>query len=309
MALLPFTIALGRLRGARVLHIHWVYPFGLHWTARRPFRRVPDLLFAGSLRMARLCGLRVVWTVHNVVPHARVFADDRRARRRLVEASDLVITHSQPALDELRRRVAAPRRARVIPLGPFAPRGARIPRRATRHVAFFGKIEPYKGVEELLEAFAALPRDCPLYLTIAGACESAALRGVIQRRAAGVPRVSLRLAHLPDQAVDELLADIDALVLPFRDVTTTSTVGQALAHGVPVVIPDLATLGDIRDGTIRYDGSVAGLTATLAALARLDAAELDALGEAAHRSAHDRSWADVAAETLEAYDAVLGGTP
>jgi glycosyltransferase involved in cell wall biosynthesis len=308
--LLPLTIVLGRLRGARVLHVHWVYPFALRWTGRRPFRRVPDLLFAQVLRAARLCGVRVVWTLHNVVPHTPVFADDRGARRKLVRASDLVIAHSQPALDELRRRTgAAPRRARVIPLGPFAPRTARIPRRATRHVAFFGRVESYKGVEELLEAFAALPPECLLRLTIAGGCADGGLRTRIERRAGALAGVHLRLEHLPGVAVDELLADIDALILPFRDVTTTSTANQALASGVPIVIPDAPLLRDLQAGTIRYDGSVDGLTATLAGLAQLDASELDGLGAAAHRSVHDRSWGDVASETLEAYDAALGGTP
>jgi glycosyltransferase involved in cell wall biosynthesis len=118
--------------------------------------------------------------------------------------------------------------------------------------------------------------------------------------------VTLRLEHLPAVAVDELLADVDALVLPFRAVTTTSTAGQAQAHGVPIVIPDLANLRDLGAGAIRYDGSVGDLTATLAALSRLDAGQLDELGAAAYRSAHDRTWADVATETLDAYRAVTG---
>ena len=120
--LLPAELALGRLRGARVLHVHWLFPFGLAWAGRRrALRWIPDALLAALLVTARLAGLRVVWTVHNVVPHAPVFGDDARARRRLLAASDLVIVHAEPALTELRRRVGEPpRQVRVIPLGPFA---------------------------------------------------------------------------------------------------------------------------------------------------------------------------------------------
>ncbi len=182
-----------------------------------------------------------------------------------------------------------------------------MPRRASRHIAFFGKIELYKGVEELLEAFAALPPDCPLRLTVAGACTDAALRRRIERAAAPLgARVTLRIEHLPETAVGELLADVDALVLPFRAVTTTSTAGQARAHGVPVVIPDLPNLRDLDAGVIRYDGSVTDLTATLVAVSQLDAGQLDALGAAAYRAAHERTWGDVATETLDAYRAVTG---
>lgn len=309
MLLLPAMIALGRLRGARVLHVHWVYPFGLPWTRRRPFRAVPDVLLVAALRTARACGVHVVWTLHNVVPHHPVFADDLRARRRLVEACDLVIAHSAPALDELGRRVGAtPKRSRVIALGPYADRRPRLPRRGTRRVAFFGKVEEYKGVEELLEAVSALPPDCPMQLTVAGACTDRALRGRLERRAAMIgPRIDLRLEWLDDDGVDALFAGIDALVLPFRDVTTTSTAAHALAHGVPVVIPDLATLGDLRAGVIRYDGTITGLAAMLRALSLFEPEQLDALGAAAYEAAHDRTWADVAQETLAAYASLTEG--
>jgi glycosyltransferase involved in cell wall biosynthesis len=308
VALLPLRIAIGRLRGARVVHLHWLYPFALHWTSSRWLRPLRELLLSQTLGVARICGVRIVWTLHNVVPHGAVFADDLRARRRLVNACDLVIAHSPSALDELRRRTGtAPRRTRVIPLGPHAPLAPRVPRRASRHVAFFGKVESYKGVEELLRAFAALPIDCPLRLTVAGACADVSLRRRIESSAQAVgSAVTLRLEHLPAVAVDELLAGVDALVLPFRDVTTTGTANLAQACGVPVVIPDLPNLRDVRAGTIRYDGSVEDLTATLERVSRLDASELDALGAAAYRSAHERTWADVAAETLDAYDGVLG---
>jgi glycosyltransferase involved in cell wall biosynthesis len=310
VALLPLRIAIGRLRGVRLVHVHWLYPFGLTWTGRRSLRALREVLLAGTLWTARLCGVRIVWTLHNVVPHSPIFTDDRRARRRLVDACDLVIAHSAPALDDLERRTgAAPRHARVIPLGPFATRAPRVPRRATRQIAFFGKIELYKGVEELLEAFALLPPSCPLRLTIAGVCTDPSLRERIERAAAplGV-RVSLRLEHLPAADVDQLLADVDALVLPFRAVTTTSTAGQAQANGVPVVIPDLDNLAELRAGTIRYDGTVEDLAATLDALTRLDARQLDELGAAAYHAAHERTWGDVAVETLDAYRAVTKGT-
>jgi beta-1,4-mannosyltransferase len=198
----------------------------------------------------------------------------------------------------------------VIPLGPFAAPAPRIPRRATRHVAFFGRVEPYKGVEELIEAFALLPPDSPLRLTVAGRCTDAALRGRIERRARRLgERVTLRLEHLGEPELERLLADVDAVVLPFRNVTTTSSAAHAAALGVPVLLPDLPVLGELRAGVVRYDGSVTGLTALLHAVGELDAADLDLLGADAYRAAHARTWGDVATETLEAYRSALEGTP
>jgi glycosyltransferase involved in cell wall biosynthesis len=311
LLLLPLELARGRLRGARVLHVHWLFPFALGWAVRRPWLRwVPGALLVTVLATARLLGLRVVWTVHNVVPHAPVFPDDVGARRRLLAACDLVIVHGGPALAELRQRIGEPRGAQVIPFGPYAEPAPRRPRVATRHVAFFGRIEPYKGVEELIEAFALLPPDSPLRLTVAGRCTDAALRGRIERRARRLgERVTLRLEHLGEPELERLLADVDAVVLPFRNVTTTSSAAHAAALGVPVLLPDLPVLGELRAGVVRYDGSVTGLTALLHAVGELDAADLDLLGADAYRAAHARTWGDVATETLEAYRSALEGTP
>ncbi len=309
---LPFVLVAARLRGARLLHVHWLFPFGLHWAAgRRLLDWIPDALLGAVLRTARLLGLRVVWTVHNVVPHAPVFGDDAGARRRLLAASDLVIVHGRPALAELRRRVGDPPGAvRVIRLGPFAAPRPRVVRRASRRVVFFGRVEPYKGVEELLEAVALLPPDCPLRLTVAGRCPDPALRGRLERRAGRLDgRVELRLEHLPEPELEALLAAADAVVLPFRDVTTTSSAAHAAALGVPVVLPDLPALTELEAGVIRYDGSITGLAAVLRAVGELDAAALDRLGADAYRAAHDRTWEDVATETLDAYRNVLGAGP
>jgi hypothetical protein len=94
-------------------------------------------------------------------------------------------------------------------------------------------------------------------------------------------------------------------VLPFRNVTTTSSAAHAAALGVPVLLPDLPVLGELRAGVVRYDGSVTGLTALLRAIGELDAADLDLLGAEAYRAAHGRTWGDVATETLAAYRSAL----
>ena len=66
--------------------------------------------------------MRLVWTAHNVLPLAPVFADDLRARRRLVAACDLVIAHSKATLDQLADQGIVPRRSAIIPHGPFTQR-------------------------------------------------------------------------------------------------------------------------------------------------------------------------------------------
>ena len=61
--------------------------------------------YAMILAWARIIGLRIVWTLHNVLPHGRLFVDDIAARRRLLRACDLVIARSEASLQALEEQV------------------------------------------------------------------------------------------------------------------------------------------------------------------------------------------------------------
>ena len=256
-------------------------------------------------------GIRVVWTVHNVLPHERVFADDVAARRRLVDASAGLIVHSTAALDELRQRVGAPAPATtVVPLAPTVAVAPAPPDAHGRHMLlFFGNVAPYKGVEELLEAFAHLDAATDLRLVVAGRCADAGLGARLTERAAALaPRVELRLRHVEPAEADVLFTQARALVLPFRRITTSSTALQGLARGVPVVIPDLPGLAELPDAcAVRYDGSVAGLAAALRTIAAAPDAEIAARGEAGRRHAQRATWPDAALRTRDAYALALAG--
>lgn len=307
LLLLPLELVAGRLRGARIVHLHWVHAFAFTGAGRSSVLRHASRAWFGIWLLAiRAAGLRLVWTAHNVLPHAPVFPDDVEARLALVKACDLVIAHAPAALAELSALGAAPRRAAIIPHGPLAgPASAGQPRRVgagTCPVRFllFGRVEAYKGADDLVAAFAALPPDVQAELTIAGECRDPALRAALHDagRAAG-RRVTLRLDRIPDDDVSPLLEAADAVVLPFRRVTTSGSAVLALGHGRPLVVPDLAAFADLPDAAVvRYDRTTAGLTAALARLARAGRGELAAMSAAALGYASGLSWPDIAARTV-----------
>jgi hypothetical protein len=141
-------------------------------------RRLAQAWFTFWLRTTRLLGMPMVWTAHTVLPHVPVFADDIAARRMLVATSDLVIAHCHSALADLAALAAVPRKSAAIPDGPLAPvlpwASLRVPGTGSgpRNIPFFGKILKYKGVEDLIAAFTALPGDLAVRLTVAGKCEA-----------------------------------------------------------------------------------------------------------------------------------------
>jgi glycosyltransferase involved in cell wall biosynthesis len=307
LLLLPLETVVRRLGGARVVHLHWVYGFGLYGSDRSAaVRRVAELWFAAWLGVVRLLNMRLVWTAHNVLPLGPVFADDLRARRRLVAACDLVIVHSKSALEQLAAHGMVPRRSAVIPHGPFTqavtPDLVRAPGDGDqpRQLLFIGKIRPYKGVDVLLEAFAALPPELDAYLTVAGECGDQSLAAQLTRLADRSPgRVALRLEWVSDQEASRLLELADAVVLPYRHITTSGSAVLAFGQGRPLVVPDLPALADLPDdAVVRYDGTAEGLTVALTDIIGADAAVLAKMSAAAFQHGAAVNWSEIAERTL-----------
>lgn len=305
LLLLPLELALWRIAGWRTLHLHWVFNFSLPGARRLPLmRRLARGWFGLILASARLLGMRVAWTAHNTLPHDPVFDDDVAARRALVNASRVVLAHSQSAVADLKRIGAQPRRVAVVPPGPFASNGAAsaLPepgsaRPGPLRLLFFGKVLPYKGVEELLRALALLPLAADVRLTVAGHCPDRDLRARIEELAD--ERVQLRLEHVPDDEIAPLMAAADAVVLPFRRITTSSSALLAMEHGRPLVVPDLPLFNELPErAAVRYDGSVGGLAGALRELAGWDAGRLSAAGAAAREHTRSLSWDDAADRTV-----------
>jgi glycosyltransferase involved in cell wall biosynthesis len=322
LLLLPAELAVRRAAGARLVHLHWVFGFNLPGGRQfRAVRRLGQAWFGLWLRVTKRLGLRLVWTAHNVLPHTPVFADDAAARRALVRHCDVVLAHSPAALDGLRELGAVPHASLVIRHGPMGPAPATPATPATpaavagqrgpgsggrpREFLFFGRVTTYKGVEELLAAFNALPPGTPARLTVAGQCDDPGLRARL--RAAGNVRV--RLEHVPEREVAGLMAGADVVVLPFRHVTTSGSAELTLSHARPLIVPDLPGLAGLPgDAVLRYDGSVAGLTDALADLASADRSRLAAMSAAASGYSAQVSWHDIAVATLAAMESVVNGS-
>ena len=315
LLLLPFETVLRRIAGARLIHLHWVFIFTFPGARRFPvLRRVAHIWFLIWLRICHMLRMRLVWTAHNVLPHEPVFADDLSARRALALASSLVLCHSQTTLTELASLGIMVRRSAVIQHGPVAPAPSTGSPRTLgsdgepRRFLFFGRVQEYKGVDDLLTAFLAIPENAGARLTVAGQCDDPGLRSRLYALAAkGGARVVLRLGYVPQEEVAQMFAGADVVVLPFRRITTSGSAILALGHGRPLIVPDLPALADLPDqAVLRYDGGVPGLADALSKLVRADGAILAAMSAAAVNGAARTTWQEIAEKTVAQIHLVLG---
>lgn len=239
-----------------VLHVHW--PERLVRSRRgRVHRLVVRAAFCALMLRLALLRTAVVRTEHNVDPH---------------EAGDRV---EQLLLAWLRRRTTVSVRLNpvtsphptavdaVVPLGHFRerfaahPRSARVPGR----VVYAGIIRDYKGVDLLLDAFAALPDRPDLSLRVVGRPHTDRWREVVEAAVAADPRISARLEFVDDATLVAELTAAELTVLPYRDLHNSGALLVALSLDVPALVtrtPTTAALAaEVGPGWIRLlDGEL-----------------------------------------------------
>jgi glycosyltransferase involved in cell wall biosynthesis len=102
-------------------------------------------------------------------------------------------------------------------------------------ILYVGRLEPHKGVADLLDAFDGLQDEIPMaQLLIAG---SGGLQGLVEAAAAQSEAIRY-LGHLSGERVWDAYAAADIFVLPSRSEPWGLVVNEAMAAGLPVIATD-----------------------------------------------------------------------
>lgn len=276
-----------------VLHIQEGHPVLCGWTIEAMRKRVP-----------------VVLTVHDPIGHSGTLPLDAwqwRAILWLRRRVDRLIVHGpqmQTEMITLDRSLAE--RLDVIPHGilghePGEPdAGGHEP----HTFLFFGRVEPYKGLEYLLDACRILQsRGRTPRVVIAGTGTDLHRH---RRHIAALPSVELIDSFIPAEAVPALFRRAAAVVLPYTDATQSGVAAIALAASRPVIATAVGDLPDIvahrRTGLIVPPCDAAALADAMDSLMG-DGQLRNEMAQEAGRFARDRlSWpriADMTELTLE----------
>lgn len=307
---------------------------GLEAPARLPFKaaeHIPDMLrlrraldadvvhyqwlTIPSLDVRLLPSLRPrVMTAHYILP-PRPSSRQARAARRVFGAMDAVVAHSEQGAARLRGEVGLdPAKVRVIPHGAFdyltglpeeKPLPPELEGAAGPVVLSFGLLRPYKGIENLLAAFAdAAARaggEPELWIVGNPRMDVAPLR---ELAAGATGRVRFVTRFVEDAEIPALFRRADLVALPYLDAEHSGVLYTALAFGKPMVLsavggfPEVAAAGAAR---LVPPGERAPLADAIAELIDDEAARRD-LGAAATRAAAGPfSWDEAARRTAALY--------
>jgi len=237
-----------------------------------------------------------------------------RSARRVFGAMDAVVAHSEHSAARLRNEVGLyPDKVRVIPHGAFdyltklpeeKPLPAELEGAQGPVILSFGLLRPYKGVENLLEAFgrvAATHPDAELWIVGNPRMDVEPLRRAASE-AGG--RVRLVTRFVDDAEIPAIFRRADLVVLPYLDAEHSGVLYTGLAFGKPLVLsavggfPEVAETGAAR---LVPPGDTAALTTTLEELVGDEAARAELAAAATRAAAGPFSWNESARRTIDLY--------
>ncbi len=260
-----------------------------------------------------------VMTAHYILPPDA----SRRAARsahKVFGAMDAVVAHSEHGAARLRDEVGLPaERVRVIPHGAFdyltrLPEEKSLPeelRGAEGPVVLsFGLLRPYKGLENLLEAFGEVGTDAELWIvgnprmSVEPLHEMAALTGA---------RVRFVTRFVEEAEIPAIFRRADVVALPYLDAEHSGVLYTALAFGKPMVVSAVGGFPEVADaGAARLvpPGDTGALATALRELIDDDTAREELAAAAARAAAAGPySWDEAARLTLALYEELLAGEP
>jgi glycosyltransferase involved in cell wall biosynthesis len=234
--------------------------------------------FLYLLRVARRSGASVVLEFHEDQDSGETGVPlvERLVRpglRHLIRSAQHYVVHSQWDKDRLGTKFALdPDRVTVIPHGPYPiyedkgpakERGIPAPAAAVAPAAeedvtilFFGTIRPYKGAEDLVEAFNLLPRNGSIrwrLLAVGETWEGWELPAEKIRDSAFAEDIEFINRYVTDSELACLFDRADIVALPYHRASASGPLHMTMHRGLPVVVTNV---GGLFEAAADYSGTV-----------------------------------------------------
>ena len=317
---IPELTELARLGFSTVLHLHWLNLVLADSRSAKEARKDREA-FLTRLDRYRDAGGRLIWTVHNILPHATRFEDEEaRLSADVAERCDVIHTMAAatPEIVAPWYRIPPEKTLQVPHPSYIGAYEDWITREQARHElrvgpdeivhVVLGAIRPYKGLSELLDAWDAIATDgTPRRLVIAGGPTEEAGIAELLDRAAAHPSVLLHAGTVARTDVQIYLRAADHAVLPYVRSLNSGALLLALTFGLPAVVPAGGGLAEVVDERFSRSFAIDDPASLVAALRGIETIEPSAARAAALEVAERHAPAIVSERFAEGLRARLDG--
>lgn len=289
----------GILLGYRIIHLHWI-PFNRCFLMK-VLRRITDMM-----------GIRMIWTIHNLVPHLTIYGSeeiDNEVMREMTDWAVEGIIHTESSISGFRSLYGEDLPVRVIPHGNFLDITKSVPRKEAREffsipdgrfVVFFLSPDRWeKGIESYLNVMDRLP--ARFLGLIAGRCGNKEIRKFIEKRTSGdKDRYKVLLGPIPRADLGYYYGSSDILFMPFERITTSASVIDAMGFKKAIVSTCKGDLKElIQNGVNGYLCS--NEEEMYRSIISMDSKEAETMGEESYKIVKELDWENIAEKTRNLY--------
>lgn len=246
--------------GKVICHFHWIHDK----TKNAKTEAEADeavVYWENLLKRIKENGHKIVWTVHNVMPHETVWVEhDKKIHQMMADAADaLHVMASDSATLTAPYYTLDERKMFVVPHptyeGAQPDEVSRAEARTQLQISedefvflSFGAIMEYKGYDRLMAAYDQLRGKTAkkTKLIIAGLPSDKALVGKIAAWGEDKPDVILDMTPVPHDKLQVYFRSADISVCPYRRTMNSGAAMMAITFDVPVLGPNSGGFQDIE---------------------------------------------------------------
>ena len=289
-----------RLKGYRIIHVHWLYIF--------PF----GFVMKGFYHFCKGFGIKVIWEMHNILPHGYAESDKKNSRW-FYEKADAIIFHSGQDIQRAKDlfNTDTDKIHMIIPHGNFngSYENTISKKEARRHLNIldnerallcFGFIRKNRGYEYLIDATKDMKNTV---IMIAGKSEDKDICKKLLAYEKRLPQLRVFVKWIPDEEIQYYFNACDIVVLPYTDITTSGVIPLAYAFSRPVITTNIGGLRDIVNDDTGIIVPAKDVEALRNAIENIFSRDLLAMGKCAYEySRKEFSWESNAQKIRELYE-------
>lgn len=311
---LPLLRSIRAFGKPNVIHLHWIHPFLIGSDRQESLQKA--ISFTAEFLAVKLLGIKVVWTIHNLLEHEK---RDTQLElffiRHLIRLCDQIIVHCSFAKAAVVQTYQLPDsfkdRINVIPHGHYiksyknqltqAEARAKLDL-GEKEVVFLhlGQIRRYKGVFQLINTFRELSNP-QARLLIAGKPIPQSVEVELTENCELDDRIRVFPSFIPDEQIQLFMNAADVVVLPYQDVFTSGSALLAMSFSKAVIIPRRGCVSEVLDqqgGFLYNPDDQEGL---LKAMQLALTSDLAAMGQHNYYRAKHFDWDMIGQTTYEIY--------
>mgnify|MGYP001059577050 CR=1 FL=1 len=243
---------------ADVLHIQW--PEAWLWSQKKEIRKK-------NLKFILLCaskhksiGLKVVNTVHNLRPHKKQTFFERVVYWYITRKCDGFIHLTEAGMESFfkKHRWAKRKKNTVIYHPSYEAQLCGITKSEARkklslevdelRIVFFGRILPYKGVNNLIDAYLESVEGNGTSLWIGGPSDEESTQQIVSR-VSGDDSIEFSPGFVDDAYLELQVKAADWVVLPYSSGLNSGVAIYALSCGTRAIVPDSPVMREMEQVT------------------------------------------------------------